>query len=168
MLWQNIYRGVVAEHLICRSNGFRVASGHFIRPLYPTLSMSIYHSGRMALPSRSLSLSSSLSVVGEGMCLRTTRRKRRKVPKINKITRGSVIIIKSSENTPEGRATQAGLVVFMRGRSNKGNQVGGRVRCGDSPQRKRNKNGWMKHDGENGGEARRPLLPLPLQTQRNV
>lgn len=82
-----------------------------------------------------------------------TGQKRRKVPKINKITRGSVIIIKSSENTPEGRA-KTGLVVFMWGRFNKGNQVGGRVRYGDSPQRKRNKNRWMKQRGANGA-------PLP-------
>lgn len=46
---------------------------------------------------------------------RTTPVKRRKVPKINKITRGSVIIIKSSENTPEGRETKQGLLFLCEG-----------------------------------------------------
>lgn len=92
---------------------------------------------------------------------------RRKVRKINKITRGSVIIIKSSENTPEGRELKTGFVVFMRGRFNKENQVGGRVRYGNSPQRKCNKNGWMEQDG---GKLQEMEIgaSMPSQTQRNV
>lgn len=109
MFQQNIYRGVVAEHLICRSNGFvQLPVTLFALYIRPSQCQYITAVGWFYFLSP---FTTSFLAVCEGTYHIAEGRK---VPKINKITRGSVIIIKSSENTPEGRA-QTELVVFMRG-----------------------------------------------------